>query len=137
MKNKDELEEIEQPVETLPPLTPAISDMFDLFFNLDETAPFWQQFDYLTNAISAYRIYLLKRHRTTGKKVTAAEECFLMDCNDQHKHLEKMMMSAKKLGRLNGTVNPNMESDLLAKIIKMKGSMGEIVTNVPNNKIAE
>lgn len=127
---KDELEDI-QPQETIPPLPKNISDMFDLFFELKEDAPFWEQFDTLTNAIAAYRVYLLKRHRTTGKKVTDAEEVFLYDCNEQHKHIEKMMMSAKKLGRLAGTVNENHDKNLLGKIIKMKGSVGDIVTTVP------
>lgn len=134
MKKKDDLEQI-QPQETPPPLPPHISDMFDLFFDLDESAPFWEQFDHLTNAIAAYRVYLLRRHRTTGKKIIDAEELFLFDCNEQHKHLEKLMMSAKKLGRLSpDTVNPNMDSDLLARVVKMKGTVSDIVATVPQIK---
>lgn len=134
---KDDLQQI-QPEEKIPPLPKDISDLFDLFFDLKPDAPFWEQFDHLTNAIAAYRVYLLKRHRTSGKKITDAEEVFLFDCNEQHKHIEKMMMSAKKLGRLTpNTVNPEMDGDILAKIVKMKGTSGEIVTTVPVSKKAE
>lgn len=135
MKKKDD-EQI-QPEETPPQLPDYINDAFDAFFELDPNASMLDRFDALSHAIVAYRFYLLDRHRRTGKKKIDAEEVFLFDCNEQFKHIEKILISAKKMGRIHNAVNDNYETGLLAKIVKMKGSMGDIVTTVPTHKKAE
>jgi hypothetical protein len=119
-------------VDKAPELTEDINMAFDDFFNLSSDATMFERFDALSHAIVAYRFHLLNRHRVTGKKRIDAEDVFLFDCNEQLKHIEKIIVSAKKLGRMSpASINHNYEGDLLAKIIRMKNSVGDIVTNVP------
>lgn len=107
-----------------------INDVFDSFFELDPAANMFDRFDALSHALIAFRFYLLDRHRKSGKPRITAEEVFLFDCQEQLREIEKVIMSAKKLGRL-GIPNENYSDDLLAKIVKMKGAVGNIVRNVP------
>lgn len=137
MKKKDDLEQIPQPEETPPKLPDYINDAFDAFFDLDPAATMLDRFDALSHAIVAYRFYLLDRHRRTGKKKVDAEEIFLFDCNEQFKHIEKILLAAKRMGRIQNAVGDDYDKGLLAKIIKMKGSVGDIVRTVPVNKKAE
>lgn len=137
MKKKDDLEQI-QPEETAPELPPEIHSAFDAFFELGPDANMLDRFDALSHAIIAFRFYLLDRHRRTGKKKIEADEIFLYDCNEQLKQIEKVLVSAKKLGRLpQATMNEDFGRSLLGKIVTMKGSMSDIVRNVPTHKKAE
>lgn len=133
MKNDEQI----QPEEKPPKLPADLNDAFDAFFNLEPDANMLDRFDALSHAIIAFRFYLLDRHRKTGRKAYDSEELFLFDCNEQLKHIEKVIMSAKKLGRLQPSRTPDYGASLLGKIVEMKGSMGEIVTTVPTHKKAE
>lgn len=136
MSKKKEDEQI-QPEEVIPKLPEEINNAFDAFFDLDPSVTMLDRFDALSHAIIAFRFYILDRHRRTGKKMVNAEELFLIDCNIQLKEMEKVLMSAKKLGRLHTPKNDNYDGNLVAKIVQMKGSLGEIVTTVPTHKKAE
>lgn len=127
--------EIEQPQEKLPDLPKELNDAFDAFFHIDPSATMMDRFDALAHAIIAFRFHLLDRHRRTGKKKVNEEEVFLFECNEQLKAMEKVILSAKKLGRLVESKPPEQfESGLLGKIISMKGSVGDIVQKVPVEK---
>lgn len=118
--------------EKAPELTEDINKAFDDFFNISSDASMYERFDALSHAVVAYRFHLLDRHRKTGKQRINEEDVFLFDCNEQLKAIEKIIISAKRLGRVPASsVNPSYEGDLLAKIIRMRGTVGSIVTNVP------
>lgn len=119
-------------VEKAPELTEDINKAFDDFFNLSMESSYFEKYDALCHAIVAYRFHLLNRHRVTGKKRIDAEDVFLFDCNEQLRHIEKIISSAKKNGRMPASsVNQNYGDDLLGKIIRMKSTTGDIVTTVP------
>lgn len=128
--------EIPQPPGKPPKLPKEVNDAFDAFFDLGSDATILERFDALLYSIMSFRMYLLERQRKTGKKKVDEEELFLFECNEQFKHIEKMLISAKRFGRLPVNVAPTQQynSDILAKVVKMKGSMGDIVTNVPIKK---
>lgn len=121
--------------EKAPELTPEINRAFDEFFDLDADASMYERFDRLSHAIVAYRFHLLNRHRVAGKKRISEEDVFLFDCQEQLKHIEKIITSAKRLGRIpDNSVNMNYGADMLARIVKMKNTVGSIVTTVPVKK---
>jgi len=130
MKKKDEVEDIPQPKEVAPELPPQISQAFDVFFDMDSDDDMWRRFDKLSLAIVEYRMYLLNRHRVTGKKRIDEEDVFLFDCNEQLKHIEKILMSAKKLGRTSSQPSDAWEDKQWLKRVKDSNTMGSIVRDM-------
>lgn len=125
-KVKKEIEE-----QAPPPVPSYVNAAFDAMFDITDTATMEDRFDALMQAIVTYRFYLLDRHRRTGIKKVSEEEIFLFECQEQLKHIERVFAIAKKHGRIANKPNDSFNEDLLAKIIKMKGTTGEIVTTVP------
>ena len=126
---KKEFEQ-EQPEYTPPPVPQYINDAFDAMFEVGDSATMEQRFDALMQAIVTFRFYLLDRHRRTGKKKVSEEEIFLYECNEQFKYIERVFAAAKKHGRITNIPNDQFDQDLRAKVIKMKGSIADIVQNL-------
>lgn len=131
--SKKEIEQ-EQPEYTPPPVPQYINDAFDAMFEVGDSATMEQRFDALMQAIVTFRFYLLDRHRRTGKKKVSEEELFLFECNEQFKYIERVFAAAKKHGRIANIPNEGFDRQLLAKIVKIKSGVGEIVTTVPVTK---
>lgn len=131
---KDELEDIPS-VDVAPKLPKALNDAFDAYFDENSGADMWQRFDMLSRAIVEYRSFLLNRHRKTGKKRLDEEDLFLFDCNEQLKHIEKVLMSAKKLGRIGAPPSDGWEDKSWLKRVKESSTIGPIVRKM-NEKTA-
>lgn len=131
MKTKNEDEQIQPESQDIPPKLPkALSEAFDAYFDENSGADMWQRFDMLSRAIVEYRSYLLNRHRLTGKKRLDTEDLFLFDCNEQLKHIEKILMTAKKLGRIGAPPSDGWEDREWLKRVKESTTTGSIVRNM-------
>jgi hypothetical protein len=113
-----------------PKLPKALNDAFDAYFDENSNADMWQRFDMLSRAIVEYRSFLLNRHRKTGKKRLDEEDLFLFDCNEQLKHIEKILMTAKKLGRIGAPPSDGWEDKEWLKRVKESTTMGSIVRDM-------
>lgn len=129
-------EQIPEPQDIAPKLPKALNDAFDAYFDDTLDIDMWQRFDMLSRAIVEYRSFLLNRHRKTGKKKLDEEDLFLFECNEQLKHIEKILMSAKKLGRIGAPPSDGWEDKEWLKRVKESTTVGSIVRDMKGTKTA-
>lgn len=130
-KVKEEQLKQPEPEYTPPKTTIAVEEGFESIFGCDENSTMEQRFDALLQVMTANAFYLMDRQRSKGKKPSVEEKEFQQECMAQLNLIDKAFTIAKKHGRIMNVPNDNYDSELLARVIRMKGSMGDIVTNVP------
>lgn len=121
----------EEPEYTPPKVRIEVEEGFESIFNCDENSTMEQRFDALLQVMTANAFYLMDRMRSKGKKPSVEEKEFQEECMYQLKLIDKAFAVAKKHGRIANLQNEKYDTELLAKIIKMKGTTGDIVTRVP------
>jgi hypothetical protein len=118
----------------IPKVIPQVEEAFEEIFRMDSEWSLEQRFDRLLEAMTASAFYLMDRQRRTGKKVGEAERDFQEEGMAQLRLIDKCWTIAKKHGRVSTAPNPTFEGDMMARIVKMKGTMSDIVQTVPVNK---
>lgn len=114
-----------------PDIPEWVDKAFDAVLDYQSDLSMERRFDDLLQTVTKYSFYLLERQRKTGKKKLEAEEEFIQECHHQLKMIERCFTMAKKHGRIVNKPNENYDTELLGKIISMKGTMGDIVQTVP------
>lgn len=109
----------------------GLEQAFESMFECDENATMEQRFDALLQVAWANSFYLLDRQRIYGKKPSDAEIDFQEQCDIQLKRMEKYFSMARKHGRIGNNPNDNFGTELVVRIQKRRGSLGDIVRDVP------
>jgi hypothetical protein len=134
MKQDEKEQIIPEPEYTPPKTSIAVDEGFESIFGCDENSTMEQRFDALMQVMTANAFYLMDRMRSKGKKPSVEEKEFQEECMMQLTMINKVFLMAKKAGRIGSRPNENYDNELLARVVRMKGSMADIVQTVPVNK---
>lgn len=130
MKKKDEQRMDPEPV--IPEPLPMVEDAFQELFSMDSEWSMEERFDRLIEAMTASAFYLMDRQRRTGKKISDAERSFQEEGMAQLNMISKCWTIARKHGRVpKETTFSDFDDKLLARVIKMKSTVGDIVRDIP------
>lgn len=125
----------EIPAEQAPLKLPeSVIKAMDAILDDDLDATMEERFDALMQGLVAFRYYLIRRHAKEGKKKFDEEEVFLFEATAQLKEVERVFSMARKNGRISNNPNSDFDDQLRSKVVKMTGTMGDIVTKVPSHK---
>lgn len=120
----------EDSLDSPPELRQQVHDAIDSVFDCDENSSLEQRFDAILQVMISNAFFLLDRQRRSGVKPSDEEKDFQQECLAQLKLIEKGFSVARKNGRIGNVPNQNFEGELLVRIKKMRGSMGNIVTTL-------
>lgn len=123
-----------EPEYKAPKVSISVDEGFESIFGCDENSTMEQRFDALLQVMTANAFYLMDRQRSKGKKPSVEEREFQEECMTQLNMITKCFNTAKKHGRIANAPNANYDTELLGKIINMKGTMGDIVAKIPQPK---
>lgn len=130
MKKKNE--HTMDPEPATPEVIPMVDEAFEEIFKMDSAWSLEERFDRLIEAMTASAFYLMDRQKRTGKKINDAERSFQEEGMAQLNMISKCWGIARKHGRVPKETSFNdFDNNLLAKIVKMKSTVGDIVRDIP------
>jgi len=102
----------------------------------DEQSPLSmeERFDNLMQAGIAFALFLSKKARVTGKKVSKEDDIKQTVMMRQLHIVDKIFSIAKKHKRIANAPNFNFDRQLSQQIKEMNSSIGDIVSRLPENK---
>lgn len=131
MKNKRN-EHTMDPEPEIPQPIPQVEEAFEDIFRMDSEWSLEERFDRLLEAMTASAFYLMDRQRRTGKKPSDAERAFQEEGMAQLNMISKCWGIARKHGRVpKESMVPSFETGLLARVVRMKSTVGDIVRDIP------